>query len=36
MTDEQRLDIVAYRIETAQSFIPEIESHIQNAFTIRR
>lgn len=32
MTDEQRLDIVAYRIETAQSFIPEIESHIQNGF----
>ena len=32
MTDEQRYDIVAYRIEAAKSFIPEIESHIQNGF----
>ena len=32
LTDEQRRDIVCYRIENAQKMLSEVESHRQNGF----
>lgn len=32
MTEEQRLDLIAYRMESAHRLLIEIESHIQNGF----
>ncbi len=32
MTDEQRFDIVTYRLESAKRLLPEIEDHISNGY----
>jgi len=32
LTDQQRIDIVRYRIENAQATLKEVSSHIENAF----
>jgi hypothetical protein len=32
LTDEQRIDIVLYRMENAQKTLVEVESHRENGF----
>ena len=32
LTDEQRRDIVRYRMESAQKMLSEVESHRENGF----